>query len=257
MAKARLELTGNLAEIVLADPPLNLLGPELAKDLVTVVGEAAESTARAVLVRAEGANFSAGANVEMFVGINEAAARELIAGFLPAIRRFAELTIPSVAAVQGLCLAGGLEVALGCDIIWAADDARLGLAEGVIGATPFGGGAQRLVARAGAGRAAEAVYTARIYSAQTMLDWGVVNRVVPTANLLEKARSFSRRLSDGPTVAHAATRRMIQLTVDQGVAAADAAILDIGPRVMISEDLQRGARVLLEQGPGHATFRGR
>jgi hypothetical protein len=50
---------------------------------------------------------------------------------------------------------------------------------------------------------------------------------------------------------------MIQLTVDQGVAAADAAILDIGPRVMVSEDLQQGVRALLEQGPGHATFRGR
>jgi enoyl-CoA hydratase/carnithine racemase len=172
MPKAWFELNGHVGEIVLGDPPLNLLGPELARDLVTAGEEAHKSAARAVLVRAEGDHFSAGANVEMFLGLDEAAARELIAGFLPAIRRFAELTLPSVAAVQGLCLAGGLEIALSCDIIWAAHEAQLGLAEGVIGATPFGGGAQRLVARAGAARAAEAVYTARIYPAETMLRLG-------------------------------------------------------------------------------------
>ena len=97
------------------------------------------------------------------------------------IRRFGEIPIPTVAAVQGLCLAAGLEVALSCDLIWAAEGCNLGLVEAVIGATPFGGGTQRLVARAGAGRAAEAVLTARAYPAETMLDWGVVNRVVPAA----------------------------------------------------------------------------
>ena len=96
-------------------------------------------------------NFSAGANVEMFLDRDEAAARELIEEFMPAIRRFAEISVPTVAAVQGFCLAAGLEVALSCDLIWAAEGSQLGLVEGVIGATPFGGGTQRLVARAGRG----------------------------------------------------------------------------------------------------------
>jgi len=131
------------------------------------------------------------------------------------------------------------------------------LLEGVIGATPFGGGTQRVVARAGAGRAAEAVLTARPYPAQTMLEWGVVNRVVPNEDLHEKARAFVRRLASGPTLAHAATKRIIQLTVDKGVAAADAALPEIGAAVMASEDLQNGARTLIEKGPGQATFEGR
>ena len=141
--------------------------------------------------------------------------------------------------------------------IWAAEGAQLGLVEGVIGATPFGGGTQRLVARAGSGRAAEAVLTGRPYPAETMLDWGVVNRVVAAEDLLEKARSFAQRLAAGPTRAHAATKRMIQLAVDEGVKAADAALPEAGARVMASEDLQSGARSLLEKGPGHATFTGR
>jgi enoyl-CoA hydratase/carnithine racemase len=257
MAKAEFRLEGQVGEIVIADRPLNLFGLELARELASATGEARDSGARAILVRAEGDNFSAGANVEMFIGRDEAAARELIDEFMPTIRRFAEIAVPTVAAVQGLCLAAGLEVALSCDLIWAAEGAQLGLVEGVIGATPFGGGTQRLVARAGAGRAAEAVLTARAYPAQTMLDWGVVNRVVPAEDLLEKAYAFTRRLAGGPTLANAATKRMIRLAVDEGVEAADAALPEAGARVMASADLQNGARTLLEKGPGNATFEGR
>jgi enoyl-CoA hydratase/carnithine racemase len=256
MAKARFTLAGEVGEIVIADPPLNLFGLELARDLARATDEARESGARAILVRAEGDNFSAGANVEIFIDRDLSAARALIEEFMPVIRRFAEIPAPTVAAVQGLCLAAGLEVALSCDMIWAAEGTQLGLVEGVIGATPFGGGTQRLVARAGAGRAAEAVLTGRIYPAETMLQWGVVNRVVAAGDLREKAESFARQLAAGPTLAHAATKRMIRLTVEAGVDAADAALPEEGAKVMASDDLQNGARTLLEKGPGHATFTG-
>jgi enoyl-CoA hydratase/carnithine racemase len=254
MAKARFSLDGQVGEIVIADPPLNLVGLQLSRELASAAEQARDSTARAVLVRAQGENFSAGADVAMFRGRDEAAARELIEEFMPTITRFAEIEVPTIAAVQGLCLAAGLEVALTCDLIWAAHGAQLGLVEAVIGATPFGGGTQRLVARAGAGRAAEAVLTARTYPAETMREWGVVNRVVAANELHDKAHAFARRLAAGPTLAHAATKRMIQLAVDQGVQAADAALPEVGACVMASQDLQNGARTLLEKGPGHATF---
>ena len=257
MPKAAFKLNGDIGEIVISDPPLNLFGLELSRDLARATGEAVESGARAVLVRAQGENFSAGANVEMFLDRDEAGARELIGEFIPAIRRFAEIEVPTVAAVQGLCFAAGLEVALACDLIWAAQDAQLGLVEAVIGATPFGGGTQRLAARAGAGRAAEATLGARVYPAETMREWGVVNRVVPPGELMDKASAFTARLAAGPTLAHAATKRMIRLAVDEGVDAADRALPEAGARVMASEDLQNGARTLIERGPGHATFAGR
>jgi enoyl-CoA hydratase/carnithine racemase len=257
MAKVTFELDGDVGEIVIADPPLNLFDLELARDMARAGEEARDSAARAILVRAEGDNFSAGANVELFLGRDETAARELLEEFMVGIRRFTEIAVPTVAAVQGLCLAAGLEVALSCDLIWAAEGAQLGLVEAVIGATPFGGGTQRLVTRAGAGRAAEAVLTARPYPAATMMEWGVVNRIVPDGDLLEKTRAFAARLASGPTLAHAATKRMIQLTVDEGVAAADAALPTVGATVMASADLQNGARTLMEKGPGHAAFEGR
>ena len=257
MAKAEFSLDGAVGEIMISDPPLNLFGLELSRDLASAAAKARDSDARAILIRAEGDNFSAGANVEIFLERDEAAARELIEEFMPAIRNFAAIDVPTVAAVQGLCLAAGLEVALSCDLIWAAAGAQLGLVEGVIGATPFGGGTQRLVARAGAGRAAEAVLTARPYPAETMLEWGVVNRVLPAADLLEKTRAFVGRLAAGPTLAHAATKRMIRLAVDEGVETADRALPEAGAKVMASEDLQSGARALIEKGPGNATFEGR
>ena len=208
------------------------------------------SDARAVLVWAKGDNFSAGANVQMFLDRDEPAARELIGEFMPAIRQFAEIRVPTVAAVQGLCLAAGLEVALSCDMIWAAEGAQLGLVEAVIGATPFGGGTQRLVARAGAGRAAEAVLTGRPYTAEKMRDWGVVNRVVPARDLHETTHAFARRLAAGPTLAHAATKQMIQLAVDEGVEAADAALRNWARRLWRARTSRTGCGRCSRRAPG-------
>jgi enoyl-CoA hydratase/carnithine racemase len=193
----------------------------------------------------------------MFLDRDEQAAREMLDGFMGMLRRFESLPVPTVCAVQGLCLAAGLELALACDLIWASDDCNLGLVEAVIGATPFGGGTQRLTARAGAGRALEAVLTGRPYPAATMLEWGVVNRVLPRAELEAKTRAFAERLAAGPTVAHAATKRMVHTALDDGVEAADAALPAEGARVMASADLQAGARTLLAEGPGKAKFQGR
>ena len=257
MTRVGFKLEDGLGEIVIDDPPLNLFSLELINGLADAADEASASDARAILVRAEGDNFSAGADVRLFLDRDEQSAQELLEGFVPMIRRFSEIDVPTIAAVHGLCLAAGLEIALTCDLIWAAEGTQLGLVEAVIGATPFGGGTQRLAARAGAGRAAEAVLSARPYPAETMLEWGVVNRVLPAGELLDKTRAFARRLAAGPTLAHGATKRMIRLAVDEGVAAADAALPEEGAKVMASEDLQQGARTLLEHGPGHAVFEGR
>ena len=159
--------------------------------------------------------------------------------------------------MQGLCLAAGLEVALSCDLIWAAEGTQLGLVEAVIGATPFGGGTQRLVARAGAGPRRRGGPDRSGLSGRDDARLGRREPGRPRGRAAGEGARFRAPPRRRPTLAHAATKRMIRLAVDEGVEAADAALPAEGARVMASEDLQNGARTLLEKGPGHATFTGR
>ena len=98
---------------------------------------------------------------------------------LGAVRRLEALPIPTLALVHGLCLTAGLEVSLGCDMIWAGESARFGLVEAVVGLTPGAGGTQRMAERAGPARAREFVMSQGIYDAATLERWNVVNRVAP------------------------------------------------------------------------------
>lgn len=257
MAKVRYTRTGDVGEVTLAAPPLNLFGRELLDDLFAALDAAIDDDPRALLVRAEGDAFSAGADVSIFAGHDRDSAKQLLHPLVDQLERFSKWPVPKVAAVNGLCLAAGFEVALACDIIWAGDNAAMGLVEALVGVTPFGGGTARLAARCGIGRAAEAVYSARIYDAATMADWGVVQRVVPADQLEAKARKLAESLAAGPTRAHRATSAVLQSFIASGAEAADETLREHGPEVLLTEDVQTGVASLLANGPGHATFTGR
>ena len=128
-----------------------------------------------------------------------------------------DLPIPTLAVAHSLCLTAGFELSLACDMFWAGESARFGLVEQVVGITPGMGGTQRLVERAGPARAREFVMTGALYDAATLERWNVINRVVPDDELLEKAVKFANRLAAGPTLAHAATKRIVRATIDEGV----------------------------------------
>jgi enoyl-CoA hydratase/carnithine racemase len=258
MSKVRFELggAGDVAVVTLADPPLNLFGREMLADLHSALDEVAESPARALVVRAEGNVFTGGADVKMFEGLTgEQVERELDLIAIP--HKLEALPIPTLAVVHALCLTAGFELALGCDLMWAAESAQFGLVEAVVGVTPFMGGTQRVAERAGPARARELVMTGQLYPAERLLDWGVVNRVVPDDELEEKAMRFAERLAAGPTRAHAGTKRIVREFLSGGVAQADAAMNPVAAEVVETEDFKNGVRSFLDQGPGNATFAGR
>src|SRR5882757_4808761 len=122
-----------LGEILIDSPPLNLFSGELLADLGAAVEEAAASDIRAVLVRAEGTDFSAGADVSVFTGLDEAEAGELQTTVLALIAAIENLPVPSLALIHGQCYAGALEVCLACDLIWAAEGSQIGQIEAVAG----------------------------------------------------------------------------------------------------------------------------
>jgi enoyl-CoA hydratase/carnithine racemase len=146
---------------------------------------------------------------------------------------------------------------LGCDLLWAAEDARFGLVETTVGLTPGGGGTQRLAARAGIARATEIVFTGGIYPATDFERWGIVNRLRPADTLLAEARAFVDTLAAGPTVALAAGKKILRAARISGVEAAD----DITPvqsgLVFETEDIVAGITAVLAKKPGTATFAGR
>ena len=117
--QVRFETSGALGILTLANPPLNLFSEEFMEDLRGAVTAAKQAPLRALMVRAEGKIFSGGADVRMFKGRTLAHARERVTSHLRTIADLEELRCPTVAAVQGLCLAAGLELALACDLIWA------------------------------------------------------------------------------------------------------------------------------------------
>ena len=160
MGKVRFETSDALGLITLANPPLNLFDQELIEDLRTAVNQAGQHPLRALLVSANGKNFSGGADVAIFKGKTANEARERFTSHLRTIADLEELRFPTIAAVQGACMAAGLELALACDLIWAASSARFGQVEASIGTTTLLGGVQRLAERAGPARAREIIYTA-------------------------------------------------------------------------------------------------
>jgi enoyl-CoA hydratase/carnithine racemase len=255
MSKVRFERDRDVGVVTLADPPLNLFGREMLADLNAALDDVRGSGVRALVLRAEGKVFTGGADVNMFDGLTgEGVRRELDLIAIP--HELEALPFPTLAVVHALCLTAGFELSLGCDLIWAAESAQFGLVEAVVGVTPFMGGTQRVAERAGPARARELVMTGGLYEAARLVDWGVVNRVVPDAELEEKAMRFAHRLAAGPTRAHAATKRIVRAFLDGGVRGADDSMNDVAAEVVETEDFKQGVRSFLEHGPGQATFAG-
>jgi enoyl-CoA hydratase/carnithine racemase len=255
--RARFERHGDVGVIVIDDPPLNLFGRELTTDVVAAIGEAEGEGVRALVIRAEGSVFTGGADVNVFQELTAENADEFIAQLLELTHKLEDLPVPTLACVHGLCLTAGFELALACDMIWAAEPAQFGLVEIVVGLTPLMGGTQRVAERAGPARARELVMSGGLYPAETLERWNVVNRVLPEEELLEKTMRFAERLAAGPTLANAATKRVVRAFLDHGVRGADERMAEIGGPLFGTEDLQGAVKSFLEQGPGKATFEGR
>ena len=259
--KLRFEASGPLGILTLTNPPLNLLSGELLDELGAAVKEVQRTPIRALLLRAEGKHFSAGADVSAFKGKTENAARDSFTTHQQMIANLEALPFPTLAAVQGMCVGGGMELVLACDLIWAAASARFGQLEATIGTTTLLGGVQRLAERAGSSRAREIIYTAEPYDAATFERWNIVNRVVPDDAFASQARAFAERLANGPTLAYAAGKRMVRAYLDSGIRAADKVVGEVGPPLFQSEDMRAAVAALVEHGVRNfrdkVVFRGR
>ncbi len=257
-AAVRVERDGPLAVVTFDHPPVNLFDQALDEGLQAAVADLEGAPPRGVLFRAEGRVVSGGVDVSVFAAQESAAAATaLFEGLVSVAERVHRLPCPTVFAAHGLCLTWAFELALACDLIVAAQSARFGLVERVIGLTPAMGGTQRLAERAGSGRASEFVMTGIPYDAATLEHWNVVNRVWPDEEFDASARRFAAELAEGPTLAHAATKQVVRDYLEGGVPLANERVAALAGKLFDTEDLRGAVRSFLDQGPGKATFHGR
>jgi enoyl-CoA hydratase/carnithine racemase len=263
-----LERDGDVAVVVLDNPPVNLFDELVFDELQRIAGELAgltapgrEDRARAVLFEARGRYVSGGVDVGLFQEIAEgpqpvARGTALWARLLRAVQTIEELPVPTVFAAHGLTLTAAFELSLACDILLAAESASFGLVEIVVGLTPSMGGPQRLAERAGPARAKELIFTGERYPAAVLERWNVVNRVLPDEGFAAAAREYAHRVAAGPTLAHAATKRLVGTAVRDGVRAADDVTPAVSGPLFGTQDLCGAVDSFLRQGPGKATYTG-
>ena len=257
MTPVRLEHDGPLAVLTIAAPPLNLFDRTLLDVLGQHVRALAADPPRGLLICAEGRAVSGGVDVRLFDGLSVDEASTLWVELLELVHTIEDLPLPTVFAAHALCLTAAFELSLGCDLLLAARSARFGLVETVVGLTPAMGGTQRLAERAGSARARELVMTGGLYDAETLMGWGVVNRVLEDDGFADAARAFALALAHGTTRAHAATKAIVRAQVSGGTRAADAIVPELAGALFATEDLRGAVRSFLTVGPGKAHFEGR
>ncbi|MFE4967360.1 enoyl-CoA hydratase/isomerase family protein [Streptomyces sp. NPDC056660] len=240
MPRLTYTIDDRLATVVLQNPPQNRLDKPLVEELAEALAAIASSDARAVLLRADGPDFSFGGDIMDWPDMNVRELRTLFERYMNVFNEFERLPIPVVAAVQGLCAGGGFELALRADVIFAAQSARFGHPEQSLGLVTLLGGIYRAASRAGQARASEWALTSEQISATSMAEAGVVNRVLADSALDREATAFARRLTSGPTRAYAAHKALLRAWRLGGTAAADEAMFDIALPLFETEDAKAG-----------------
>src|SRR5215471_19494550 len=203
-------IEASVGEIVLNRPDkLNALTLEMVEELHASLQAAETAGVRALILRGEGRGFSAGRDLAGVDPATDDAERVLAEVVNPLIRRVREFPSPTFAAVQGACLGVGLGLALACDVVIAAEDARIGSPFARIGAVLDSGGHAFFVERLGSHRALELIYTGRLLSGADADAWGLVNRCVPNDQLLDTVRAMAGSVAQGPTLAFQTSKRLV------------------------------------------------
>ncbi len=252
-ALVKLETRGRVAIAWLDHPPANALSPDTV-DALRRAWDALDATVVRALVIAS-ANprlFCAGADIKAFTAMDAAAGRAYIAGTHELLRAFERSSIVTIAAVNGLALGGGCELAMACDLRVAAASARFGQPEIKLGIIPGFGGTQRLARLVGPAKALELNLVGDPLSAQDAAACGLANRVVPDEELLETVLALAETLAAQAPIAVAQLKRVsANPDLDAGIAAEQEAFA----QVFASADASEGIAAFLEKRP--AAFQGR
>lgn len=254
----RLEVADAVGTIRLDRPPMNALDARVQDELAAAAQEAAERRdVRAVVVYGGPKVLAAGADIKEMQAMSHLDMVERIGRLQANLGALAAVPKPTVAAVTGYALGGGLEVALACDFRVAGDNARLGVPEIQLGVIPGGGGTQRLARLIGPARAKDLVFSGRHVRADEALAIGLVDEVVAPDEVYAAAVRRAQRYVRGPALALRAAKLAIDEGLEVGLAAGLALERQLFSELFATEDRAIGMTSFLESGPGKAEFVGR
>ncbi len=254
----RLEVDDSVATIRLDRAKLNALDAAMQEEIRTAATEAAERTdVRAVVLYGGEKVFAAGADVKEMSTMSYTDMVDHSGRLQSAFTAVATIPKPVVAAITGYALGGGLELALCADVRVCAEDAKVGQPEVLLGIIPGAGGTQRLARLVGPSRAKDIIFTGRFVEADEAATIGLVDQVVPTAEVYPTAQRWAAQFRTGP--AHAL--RAAKQAVDHGLDTDQTTGLQIERQLFAglfaTEDQRTGMASFVEQGPGKARFEGR
>lgn len=252
----REDLPGGVVTLRLNRPPMNAL----SQAMLTAIADAAadlqaDAAVKAVVVLGSEQALAAGADIKEFG--DQDAARAIGATFRRSFDGVAAIPRPVIAAVRGFALGGGMELALACDLRVAADTARFGQPEILLGIIPGAGGTQRLPRLIGPARAKELIWSGRQVKAEEALAIGLVDRVVPAEDTEAAAIAWATELAGGAVVAMGLAKRAVDEGLDGSLARGNDIEAEAFVEVFGTDDAATGVASFLEHGPGKAAFSGR
>ena len=253
-----MSVENKVATITLARPPMNALNRQMQDEIGAFAREAStRADVGAVLLFGGEKLFAAGADVKEMAAMDYQDMVQVSADLHRAFNAVAEIPKPTIAAITGFALGGGCELAMCCDMRIAADNAKLGQPEILLGIIPGAGGTQRLSRLVGPSRAKDLVFTGRFIDAAEALIIGLVDRVVPADHVFSEAMALAQRLAQGPAIA----MRLAKESIDKGLEVDLRTGLDIERAAFAAcfatDDQSIGMSSFIENGPGKAEFTGR
>jgi enoyl-CoA hydratase/carnithine racemase len=253
----RLEVEEGVATIRLDRPPMNAIDEALTADLRQAAVKATERDDVGAVVLWGGEKvFAAGADVKMMVDMGPSDVKPMIERLQEVFNMVEDIPAVTIAAINGYALGGGCELAMCADLRFAAEDARIGQPEILLGIIPGAGGTQRLPRLVGPSRAKDLIYSGRHVKAEEAKQIGLVDRVFPAAEVYDRAVQEARRYARGPLQA----LRAAKVAINQGARGDFRSGLTLEREVFAdlftTEDQKIGMRSFLEQGPGKAEFTG-
>ena len=254
----RLEVDDAVATIRLDRPKMNALDAAMQEDIRTAATEAAERTdVRAVVLYGGEKVFAAGADVKEMSTMSYTDMVDHSGRLQSAFTAVTTIPKPVVAAITGYALGGGLELALCADVRVCAEDAKVGQPEVLLGIIPGAGGTQRLARLVGPSRAKDIIFTGRFVEADEAAAIGLVDRVVPAAEVYPTAQRWAAQFATGPAYALRAAKQAIDHGLDTDLATGLEMERQLFAGLFATEDQHTGMASFVEQGPGKARFEGR